>query len=153
MCGIVGFKSKSHFQRLRGSLSSASSTLVHRGPDDSGILLDESEGIGLAHRRLAIIDLSEAGRQPMSSDDGEVHIVFNGEIYNFQSIRSILEKRGHSFGTGTDTEVILKAYLEWGVDCLDHFIGMFAVALWDSLRKRLLLARDRLGIKPLYVIS
>ena len=150
MCGIVGFKSNRDFSRLRESLPEATSRLVHRGPDDTGLFFDEKAGVGLGHRRLSVIDLSEAGRQPMASDDGMVHIVYNGEIYNFQEIRSTLEGHGHHFRTETDTEVILKAYLKWGIDCVNHFIGMFALALWDRRSRELFLARDRMGLKPLY---
>jgi asparagine synthase (glutamine-hydrolysing) len=150
MCGLVGFRSKSRFEGFRRSLLDAATSLRHRGPDDSGLYLDEKNAVGLAHRRLSIIDLSDAGRQPMSSEDGMVHLVYNGEVYNFASIKAELEKRGHSFKTGTDTEVILKAYLEWGMQCLHRFVGMFAFALWDERNKSLMLARDRLGVKPLY---
>lgn len=104
----------------------------------------------MGHRRLSIIDLSSAGRQPMSSEDGRVHILHNGEVYNFREIREILKGHGHHFHSRSDTEVILKAYLQWGIDCLSHFVGMFALALWDGRIRHLFLARDRLGIKPLY---
>jgi asparagine synthase (glutamine-hydrolysing) len=150
MCGIVGFKSKSHFKSLKDQLPEASNRLYHRGPDDAGLFFEESAGVGLGHRRLSIIDLSNAGHQPMSTDDGKLLISYNGEIYNFQEIRSTLEKRGHKFTSATDTEVLLKAYFQWGTDCLEKFVGMFAFAIWDSRNKILLLARDRLGIKPLY---
>ncbi|MBW2065840.1 MAG: asparagine synthase (glutamine-hydrolyzing) [Deltaproteobacteria bacterium] len=150
MCGIVGFKSNSKYTDLRNSLQDATVSMRHRGPDDSGAYLDEENGVGLGHRRLSIIDLSPAGRQPMASDDGQVLIVHNGEVYNFKAIRKELEQRGHSFQSRTDTEVILKSYLEWGIDCLQRFVGMFAFALWDKRSKSLVLARDRLGIKPLY---
>ena len=150
MCGIVGFRTNRDFSRLRDALPEATSRLVHRGPDDTGLFFDQESGVGLGHRRLSVIDLSEAGRQPMASDDGMVNIVYNGEIYNFQEIRSTLAGHGHHFRTETDTEVILKAYMEWGMDCLTRFVGMFALALWDSRSRLLFLARDRLGIKPLY---
>ena len=150
MCGIVGFKSIVGFQTLQESLSKATSCLAHRGPDDSGLFFDERHGIGLGHRRLSVIDLSEAGRQPMSSDDGSVHIVYNGEVYNFREIRETLEKKGHGFKSTTDTEVILKSYIQWGIECLQKFVGMFSLAIWDSRKRELYLARDRLGIKPLY---
>jgi asparagine synthase (glutamine-hydrolysing) len=150
MCGIVGFQSREHFQRLRELLPAASDSLSHRGPDDSGIFLDEAGGVGLAQRRLSILDLSTAGHQPMKSDDGKVCISYNGEIYNFNSLRRRLEKLGHRFNSGTDTEVVLKAYLQWGTDCLQKFIGMFVFAIWDSRSKKFFMARDRLGIKPLY---
>jgi asparagine synthase (glutamine-hydrolysing) len=150
MCGIVGFRSIRHFQEFQEFLPEAVAKLTHRGPDDLGLLFDERYGIGLGHRRLSIIDLSEAGRQPMSSDDGTVHIVYNGEVYNFREIRETLEKKGHGFKSSTDTEVILKAYLQWGIECLQEFIGMFSLAIWDSRDQCLYLARDRLGIKPLF---
>ncbi|MFO7600323.1 MAG: asparagine synthase (glutamine-hydrolyzing) [Candidatus Desulfacyla sp.] len=150
MCGIVGFKSIRYVRGLRESLPEATSKLTHRGPDDAGLFFDPKAGVGLGHRRLSVIDLSAAGHQPMAADDGTVHIVYNGEIYNFKEIRGTLEGAGHSFRTETDTEVILEAYLEWGMDCLTHFIGMFAFALWDRRIGTLFLARDRIGIKPLY---
>ncbi|MFH1932649.1 MAG: asparagine synthase (glutamine-hydrolyzing) [Pseudomonadota bacterium] len=150
MCGFVGFKSENDFQTLREFLPGAASSLAHRGPDDSGLFFDEEAGIGLAHRRLSIIDLSSAGRQPMQSDDGSVQIVYNGEVYNFKEIRQTLVSQGHRFRSSTDTEVILKAYLHWGIECLQKFVGMFSMAIWDSREQCLYLARDRLGIKPLY---
>ncbi|MGP8320271.1 MAG: asparagine synthase (glutamine-hydrolyzing) [Methanosarcinaceae archaeon] len=148
MCGIVGFISKRKFNSFKRMLPQASLSLYHRGPNDSGFFYDEEMGIGLAHRRLSIIDLSSAGRQPMTSND--VSIIYNGEIYNFKKIRKTLEGYGHKFKSNTDTEVVLKAYIQWGVDCLKKFIGMFAFAIWDGRINRLFLARDRIGIKPLY---
>ena len=150
MCGFVGFNSSKEFRSLRELLPKATSSVIHRGPDDSGLFFDERYGIGLGHRRLSIIDLSEAGRQPMSSDDGTVHIVYNGEVYNFREIRETLEKKGHGFKSSTDTEVILKSYIQWGIECLQKFVGMFSLAIWDSRNQCLYLARDRLGIKPLF---
>jgi len=150
MCGIVGFRSGKVFNTLRESLPQAVSTLAYRGPDDSGLFFDKKAGVGLGHRRLSVIDLSTAGCQPMGSEDGRVQIVHNGEVYNFREIRDVLEGCGHSFHSGTDTEVILKAYLQWGIDCVKRFMGMFAFALWDGRNGCLFLARDRLGIKPLY---
>jgi len=150
MCGIVGFKSIRYVRGLRESLPEATSKLTHRGPDDAGLFFDPESGVGLGHRRLAVIDLSAAGHQPMGTDDGKVQIVYNGEIYNFKEIRKTLEAAGRCFRTETDTEVILEAYLEWGMDCLTQFIGMFAFALWDRRIGTLFLARDRIGIKPLY---
>lgn len=120
----------------------------HRGPDAGGEYLDAH--VGLAHRRLSIIDLSEHGNQPMFSTDGRLVIVFNGEIYNFQSLRAELERDGLQFRTRTDTEVLLGLYRKYGTDCLAHLNGMFAFAIWDLDRKRLFLARDRIGKKPLY---
>jgi asparagine synthase (glutamine-hydrolysing) len=141
--------------------------LAHRGPDDEGMVFIkgsecfEMKGpskssfeqagfqVGLGHRRLSIIDLSEAAHQPMTNEDGKIWIVFNGEIYNFQEIREGLEKKGHFFKSKSDTEVILHAYEEWGVECLNCLRGMFAFAIWDSTLQRLFMARDRLGKKPL----
>ena len=131
-------------------LPGACERLAHRGPDDSGLYFEENAGIGFAHRRLSVIDLSSAGHQPMSTDDGKLHISYNGEIYNFKQIRNILEQLGHKFISATDTEVVLKAYLQWGTGCLEKFSGMFALAIWDNRNQTLFLARDRLGIKPLY---
>ena len=150
MCGIAGFISKNSFHRLEASLPESLLTLSHRGPNDSGLFFDEKYGIGLGHRRLSVIDLSPAGRQPMVGDDGRVRIVYNGEVYNFKEIRKTLKEKGHAFRTGTDTEVVLKAYYQWGIDCLKRFRGMFALSLWDEKEECLFLARDRLGIKPLF---
>jgi len=121
---------------------------LHRGPDACGVWSDERCALG--HRRLSIIDLSEAGRQPMSNARGDILITFNGEIYNFQQLRSELEGLGHSFRTRTDTETIIYAYEQWGVDCLAKLRGMFAFGIWDRARRRLFLARDRVGKKPLF---
>jgi asparagine synthase (glutamine-hydrolysing) len=150
MCGIVGFKTSRDFTRLKDSLQEATSRLSHRGPDDSGLFLDETAGVGMGHRRLSVIDLSITARQPMASDDGTVHIAYNGEVYNFKEIRNALKGYGHHFRSHSDTEVILKSYLQWGIDCLQRFVGMFSLALWDGFKMHLFLARDRLGIKPLY---
>ena len=150
MCGIVGFRCKNDFGILRESLPRAVARLNHRGPDDSGLFFDPKAGVGLGHRRLSVIDLSIGGRQPMKSDDGSVSVVYNGEVYNFEEIRSTLEGYGHHFKSDSDTEVILKAYIQWGIDCLKRFVGMFAIALWDAPKQCLFLVRDRLGIKPLY---
>lgn len=122
--------------------------LVHRGPDDWGMWADDVCALG--HRRLSIIDLSEAGRNPLSNNDGSIWITFNGEIYNFQQLRKELEDFGYRFRTRTDTEVIVHAYEHWGLDCLKRLRGMFAFAIWDAPRKRLMLARDRTGKKPLF---
>lgn len=150
MCGLVGFKSKKDFRKLSEDLPAAVSCLHPRGPDGSGLFFDQHAGVGLGHRRLAVLDLSVKGDQPMASDDGKVHIVHNGEIYNFKEIRKTLEGYGHNFRSVTDTEVVLKAYIQWGTDFLKYFVGMFAFALWDARENRLILARDRVGIKPLY---
>lgn len=150
MCGITGFITNSRFEAFSRSLPAATASLAHRGPDDSGIYVDPSAGVGLGHRRLSILDLSPLGHQPMASDDAKVQIVYNGELYNFRALRKELEKAGHQFRSDSDTEVILKAYLEWGTACLGRFSGMFALAIWDGRSRRLFLARDQLGIKPLY---
>jgi asparagine synthase (glutamine-hydrolysing) len=148
MCGIAG---KYHLDG-RGPVDGVLLTLMtrmlsHRGPDGEGYYLKGP--IGLGHRRLSIIDL-EGGRQPISNEDGSVWVILNGEIYNFRELRSELEGRGHRFSTKSDTEAIVHLYEEHGVDCVQHLWGMFAFALWDCRRQRLLLARDRLGKKPLY---
>ncbi len=150
MCGFVGFRSDKDFQSLRDALPLGTRELRHRGPDDAGLFLDEVAGVGLGHRRLSIIDLSREARQPMASADGEIHVVYNGELYNFKRLRADLEKLGHSFRTKSDTEVILEAYVQWGSGCFRKFLGMFSLAIWDRRREVLLLARDRLGIKPIY---
>ncbi|NOT61639.1 MAG: asparagine synthase (glutamine-hydrolyzing) [Acidobacteria bacterium] len=145
MCGIAGALAPVAEERLVQSINNAQS---HRGPDADCVW---SDGIAtLGHRRLAIIDLSEAGRQPMANDAGALWITFNGEIYNFQSLRAELESVGYRFRTRTDTEVILHAYDRWGTDCVKRLRGMFAFGLWDQPRKRLMLARDRVGKKPLF---
>jgi asparagine synthase (glutamine-hydrolysing) len=122
--------------------------ICHRGPDQFGTYC--ADGVSLGHRRLSIIDLSEQGRQPMFNEDRSIALVFNGEIYNFQDVREDLVRKGHQFASRTDSEVILHAYEEYGVDAIHKLRGMFAFAIWDSRRKRLLLVRDRIGIKPLY---
>ena len=122
--------------------------LGHRGPDDSGVFIDNKVGIG--HTRLSILDLSDAGHQPMKSRDGRLTICFNGEVYNFRELRSELVKQGYQIHSGSDTEVVLAAYEAWGIDCLKRLNGMFALAIWDSTEQKLLLTRDRFGIKPLY---
>ncbi len=170
MCGICGEIDFNNSVRIE-TIREMSRTLRHRGPDDKGMVfikdgcateieesfaapLSESHfGVGLGHQRLSIIDLSHAGHQPMCNEDGKIWIVFNGEIYNFQNIGEILAKKGHLFKSKSDTEVILHAYEEWGVECLDLFRGMFAFAIWDSRLQRLFLARDRLGKKPLVYFS
>lgn len=146
MCGIVGVLGAID----KETLQVMTSTLVHRGPDGGGYYLDS--GVGLGHRRLSIIDL-EGGKQPMQTKDGRYIITFNGEIYNFNEIKIDLESKGHSFSTHSDTEVILYAYKEYGVKCLKYLNGMFSFALYDTKEKTLFLARDRVGIKPLYYYS
>jgi len=124
--------------------------LAHRGPDDAGVWESADGRVALAHRRLAIVDLSPLGHNPMPWDNGRLQITFNGEIYNFLELRAELEAAGHRFRSRTDTEVILAAYDQWGLDCIERFAGMFAFALWDEPRRRLWLVRDRLGKKPVY---
>jgi asparagine synthase (glutamine-hydrolysing) len=143
MCGICGFNWSDELliERMKARL-------VHRGPDDHGTYV--AQGISLGHRRLSIVDLSEAGRQPLCNEDGTVWITFNGEIYNHLELRSRLEAKGHVFRSRTDSEAIVHAYEEYGLDFVKHLTGMFALAIWDAPRRRLVLARDRLGLKPLY---
>jgi asparagine synthase (glutamine-hydrolysing) len=147
LCGIAGF---THRRSLAepGRIQAATASLLHRGPDQQGVF--ESGSVSLGATRLKIIDL-ESGDQPIASEDGDTVIVFNGEIYNHEELRAELEGRGHHFRSRTDTETVLAAFLEWDTACLSRLRGMFAIALWTESRKRLVLARDRLGIKPLYV--
>lgn len=152
MCGIYGMFERDGVDR--DTVVLARDTLVHRGPDDSGVWLSPDRQVALAHRRLAILDLSQAGRQPMLSRDGRYAIVFNGEVYNFSALRTELEKLGYRFTSNSDTEVVLAAYQEWGEGCLGRFNGMFALAIHDQgsadMAPSLFLARDRAGKKPFY---
>jgi asparagine synthase (glutamine-hydrolysing) len=147
MCGIAGLVSAGA-PVAEADLRPALDAQRHRGPDAWGAWSDGIAALG--HRRLSIIDLSEAGRQPMSNEDGTVWITFNGEVYNFQELRTELEGRGHRFRSGTDTEAIVHAYEEWGTDCVRRLRGMFAFAIWDQRRRRLFVARDRVGKKPVF---
>ena len=149
MCGIIGIASTRPVSE-RDWLTAGRDAMRHRGPDGCGQHWSADGRVGLGHRRLAVIDLSPAGQQPMSDPDGRVCIVFNGEIYNFGDLRRQLTERGHSFRSHSDTEVILAAYREWGADCLGHLNGMFAFALYDADRRELFMARDRAGEKPLF---
>ena len=152
MCGIAGFLSTGVARPDKGVLRAMGDALAHRGPDASGIFLSPDGRVGLSHRRLSILDLSPAGAQPMFSVDGSLVLSFNGEVYNFREIREELEGKGHAFRGGSDTEVMLAAFVEWGVaGAVQRFIGMFAFALWDAGAEKLYLVRDRLGIKPLYL--
>ena len=149
MCGLAGYLQLQPGAPAPLILKSMGDAIAHRGPDGEGYYSDGP--IGLVHRRLAIIDLSPAGHQPMASQDGRYLLVYNGEVYNFQELRIELEaKGGHHFRSRTDTEVVLKALIEWGEDALLRFNGMFSLALWDKFEQTLMLARDRYGIKPLY---
>ena len=149
MCGIAGLF-HTHVAKPvdPARVRAMTDSLAHRGPDGSGLWT--APGVGLGHRRLSIIDLSDAAAQPMLTEDGQVAITYNGEIYNFREVRAELEARGHVFRTESDTEVILAAWRQWGPDCLSRFNGMFALALYDAGQDALFLARDRLGVKPLY---
>ncbi|MDQ7006683.1 MAG: asparagine synthase (glutamine-hydrolyzing) [Acidobacteriota bacterium] len=149
MCGICGIVDR------EGGVSESlvlemRDRLVHRGPDDAGLYLSADRQVALGHRRLSIIDLSPAGRQPLANEDGSVQVVFNGEIYNYRRLRRELQRQGHSFRSHTDTEVLVHLYEEMGDDLLRRLEGQFALALWDESRRRLLLARDHFGKKPLY---
>ncbi|HKR37847.1 MAG TPA: asparagine synthase (glutamine-hydrolyzing) [Steroidobacteraceae bacterium] len=152
MCGISGFAlAPPGIAAPEGVLQQMTHSLIHRGPDDSGTWLHPALGIGLGHRRLAIVDLSQSGHQPMRSASGRFVIVFNGEIYNFQTLRAELERSGARFTGHSDTEVMLAGFEQWGVEgALQRLGGMFAFALWDEQERCLYLARDRLGKKPLY---
>jgi len=149
MCGIVGLASRSPVVR-RDLLVTMRDTLRHRGPDDAGEWWLPDGRVGFAHRRLAVVDLSPGGHQPMQSSSGRLCITFNGEIYNHRDVRRTLESCGHRFRTASDTEVILEAYSEWGVDCLSRLNGAFAFGLYDYVTRQLFLARDRAGEKPLF---
>lgn len=149
MCGICGFFNISSPCDLPAVLSAMTASLAHRGPDGTGTWLSPEMNVGLGHTRLAIIDIT-GGRQPIHSADGRFVIVFNGELYNFRSLRKELEGLGHRFRTSSDTEVLLEAYVRWGPACLQRFHGMFAVAIYDTQAREVFLARDRTGIKPLY---
>ena len=149
MCGIIGIASQSPVSE-RGWLAPGRDALRHRGPDDFGQWWSADVRVGLGHRRLAIIDLSPGGHQPMQDAGGELCIVFNGEIYNFADLRKELAAQGHAFRSNSDTEVILAAYRAWGTDCLARLNGMFAFALYDGRQRQLFMARDRAGEKPLF---
>ena len=147
MCGIVGFIDKNKNLEI---LSNMLEVQLHRGPDDSGVYFDEKSGVNLGHNRLSVQDLSSKGRQPFISDCGNFVIVFNGEVYNFKDIRKELINLGYKFVSNTDTEVVLYSYKEWGIKCLQKFIGMFAFCILDKIDNKLTMVRDRAGVKPLY---
>jgi asparagine synthase (glutamine-hydrolysing) len=158
MCGICGKINIEGKEIRRELIARMNSVLSHRGPDDEGIYINNPSpgasqamaSVGLGHKRLSIIDLSEAGKQPMSNEDGFIQMVFNGEIYNFKSLKKELEQNGHHFTSQTDCEVIIHLYEKEGIECIKKLNGMFAFALWDSKNQALFLCRDRLGIKPLF---
>jgi asparagine synthase (glutamine-hydrolysing) len=133
----------------RPVLEAMRDVITHRGPDDDGIFIDGN--VGLGHRRLSIVDVA-AGHQPMTNEDHSLHITYNGEIYNHADYREALEERGHVYRTHCDTETILHLYEEYGAACVDYLRGMFAFAIWDQRKQELFIARDRLGIKPLYYV-
>jgi asparagine synthase (glutamine-hydrolysing) len=151
MCGIVGIMDNRPVDD-QDILATMRDTMRHRGPDDAGIWWDDRRQVGLAHRRLSIIDLSPGGHQPMTDESGKLTLVYNGEIYNYRQLRDELVAKGHRFRSASDTEVILEAYRAWGTDCLAHLNGMFAFALYDAGAGRMFLARDRSGQKPLYYL-
>jgi asparagine synthase (glutamine-hydrolysing) len=146
VCGICGYAGDDRPELLE----SMNAAMQHRGPDGAGVWFDHAARVGLGHRRLSIIDLSDAARQPMCNEDGTVQVSFNGEIYNFQDLREPLESKGHRFRSHSDTEVLVHLYEERGVDMLQDLNGMFAFAIWDARKRQLLLARDHVGVKPLY---
>jgi len=148
LCGIVGFTTK-NWSAPPERIRQATATLIHRGPDQQGVFQSSLFSAGAA--RLKIIDL-DAGNQPIFSDDGDFGIVFNGEIYNYVEIRNELEILGHRFESHCDTETVLRAFMQWDKECFSKLRGMFAVALWKKSTRRLVLARDRMGIKPLYIM-
>ena len=146
MCGLLGFSGPFEMDALQAGLRA----IAHRGPDDSGVFADAAAGVGLGFVRLSIQDLSPLGHQPMHSADGQVVIAFNGEIFNFRELRAELEANGHAFRGQSDTEVLLHLYLAEGEAMLPRLNGMFAFAIWDARKQALLLARDAMGVKPLY---
>jgi asparagine synthase (glutamine-hydrolysing) len=152
MCGIAGIYKFNKEPIDESTLIRFTDSMLHRGPDGSGYELFDNETVGLGQRRLAILDLSEAGKQPMSYADQRYWITYNGEVFNFSDVKEELVKLNYGFKSNSDTEVILAAYIHWGKDCLNKFNGMWAFAIWDNQKKELFLSRDRFGIKPLYYI-
>jgi len=154
MCGIVGVLGfqNSDFRVTKPYLARLRDQMIHRGPDGAGLWIDPALNVGLGHRRLAIVDLSPEADQPMCSEDGSLWVSFNGEIYNHAELRKELNgiRPRHWKTDHSDTEVIVHAFEEWGIDCLNRFRGMFAIAIWDGRSREMWLIRDRIGIKPLY---
>ena len=150
MCGIFGVINKNAVAIDKDLVSKALSTLSHRGPDDEGVYFNSINSVALGHRRLSIIDVSPAGRQPLSNEDESIWLVLNGEIYNYESLTMDLKKRGHTFKSNSDTEVIIHLYEERGISCVSSLRGMFSFALWDSKKNQLFLVKDRVGKKPLF---
>lgn len=150
MCGIAGLISQKPVPNLKKHLKDMATSIAHRGPDGEGLWENKTQTTGLAHRRLAIVDLSERGANPMSNEDGTVWIVYNGEIYNHMETRAELEKLGHVYRSKTDTETVIHAYEEWGEACVERFRGMFSFAIWDENKQELFFARDRIGERPFY---
>src|SRR5262249_40144223 len=147
MCGIVGLYRWDGSAPVNVLLKRMCDTIVHRGPDDEGFHVGDSIGLGM--RRLSIIDVG-GGHQPITNEDGSVLVVYNGELYNYRSLRDDLRRRGHVFRTQADTEILVHAYEEYGLDFVRGLNGIFAFALWDARARRLVVARDRMGVKPLY---
>src|SRR5687768_7921123 len=148
MCGIAGIVATDRLQPGDAERAVAMrDVMTHRGPDAAGIHTDACAA--LAHRRLSIVDLA-TGQQPLSNEDGSIWVTFNGEIYNHRDVRPVLESAGHRYRSKSDTETIVHAYEQWGDECGQQFRGMFAFAIWDAPKRRLLLVRDRLGVKPVY---
>jgi len=153
MCGIAGIICRQKKQNLETKIKAMTKVLESRGPDGEGYLLNHGEGIYLGHRRLSIIDLSERANQPLFNEDKNLALVFNGEIYNYIELRQELLSKGHRFTSQTDSEVLLHGYEEWGLDFLNKINGMFAFCIYDKAKKELILARDNIGIKPLYYLD
>lgn len=152
MCGVAGIIGDFAKGQAKAALRAMLDAQAHRGPDDEGLAVFglEAATVGLGNRRLAILDVSPLGHQPMMNPDTGDVLVYNGEMYNFPELRRTLEVAGFAFRGRSDTEVLIRAYEQWGVACLERLRGMFAFALWDTRRRRMVLARDHLGIKPLY---
>ena len=149
MCGIAGMLDHSGDPISYDNINNMINMLNHRGPDGEGVFINETFKIGLGHKRLSIIDLSENASQPMTISD-RYTITFNGEIYNYIEIKKILIKYGFNFYSDSDTEVLINSYIKWGVNCLNYFDGMFSFAIWDNKKNELFCARDRFGEKPFF---